>query len=254
MAKVFVSSTLDDLREYRETAFKELRRLGHEPIGIETLEAVDEDPALATLKQVAGSDLFILIVARRYGRTREDTGVSMVETEFEHAMSASKPVLVFLLEDAATWPSELAEGEPRLRRFKDRLTRARIVSFFSSLADFISKLEAAVKGWDAARRVSSVEVTLDDLPLAWRLVVASFAEPEFLRRLDPTAFVTAIEKWEDANNLDTHAPWPSRLERAGRALDSTQTDHDASALWLAWMRATRPLKSYADTKPDENVT
>ena len=34
MAKVFLSSTLDNLREYRNAAFEVLRRIGHEPIGI----------------------------------------------------------------------------------------------------------------------------------------------------------------------------------------------------------------------------
>jgi hypothetical protein len=255
VAKVFVSSTFNDLREYRVAAFDVLRRLGHELIAMETLEAVAEDAASVAFKQIDAADLFIVIVGRKYGQTREDTGVSMVETEFEHAANASKPILVFLLDDSAPWPPELSESEPRLRRFKDRLTRARIVSFFSSLPDFTSKLEIALRGWDAARRQSTSEVTLDDLPLAWRLVVGSFAGPEFLRRLDPTAFVTAIEQWEEANNANKDAPWPSRLERARRALDNAQTDHEASALWLAWMRATRPMKADTDrTPPDENVT
>jgi hypothetical protein len=221
-------------------------KLGYQPIRMEDLGANAEDALSVALKQIDVADLFIVIVATRYGRTIEDTGASMVETEFEHALKASKPILAFLLDDSVRPTAEQVESEPRLLRFRDRLTRGRIVSFFSSLPDFISKLETALRGWEAARRQSTSEVTLVDLPLAWRLVVASFAEPEFLRRPDPTAFVAAIEKWGEANKVDRDAPWPSRLEQARQALDSAQSGHKASALWLAWMQATQPMKAPTD--------
>src|SRR5262245_24069295 len=173
---MFISSTINDLREYRDAAVDLVRKLGHQPIRMEDLEAVAEDALSVALKQIDIVDLFIVIVARRYGRTIEDTGASMVETEFEHALHASKPILAFRLDDSAQWPTDHIESEPRLQRFRDRLTRGRIVSFFSSLSDFTTKLDIALRGWDAARRQSTSEVTLDDLPLAWRLVVASFSE------------------------------------------------------------------------------
>jgi len=254
VAGVFISSTTNDLREYRDAAVAVVRKLGHHPIRMEDLGAVAEETLSAALKQIDDADLVIVIVARRYGQTREDTGVSMVETEFEHALDASKPILAFLLDDSAEWPTEQIKSEPRLLRFRDRLTRDRIVSFFSSVPDFTSKLETSLRGW-AARRPSASDATLVDLPLAWRLVVASFAEHEFLRRPDPTAFVTAIEKWGEANKIDQDAPWPSRLEQARRALDNAQSGHKASALWLAWMEATRPMKAApTGIPPDENIT
>jgi hypothetical protein len=255
VAKVFLSSTHDDLREYRAAAFDVLRRIGHEPIAVEAPQASGLDPLLARLQPVAAADLVIVIVARRYGHIPLDERISMVETEYEYAVKAAKPVLVFLLDDSANWPAEDAEVEPSLlQQFRTRLAQTRVVSFFHSLADFQAKLAAAVERWAAeAARGVPFEVTLDQLPLAWRLVAGSFAEPELLHHLDPAAFVAAIEKWEEANNADKNAPWVSRLARAGQALDSAQTNHEASSLWIAWMRATRPPKATGDTESSKGA-
>ena len=189
MARVFVSSTVDDLREYRAAAFELLRSIGHEPVGIRMLEATDRDPLAAALEQVAAADLLILIVARRYGRIRPNEQLSIVETEYRYAVKAAKPVLVFLLDDSASSPVGDAEVEPALlQQFKTRLVQTRVVSFFNSLTDFQAKLAAAVERWGAEAASGAIfEVTLESLPLAWRLVAGSFAEPELLHHLESSS-------------------------------------------------------------------
>ena len=215
------------------------------------MQAAYEDPVEAALKQIAAADLFVGIVARWDGRILQATHLSVVETEYVYATQAAKPVLIFLLDDSASWPEEFTEVDQPLWQFRTLLTRERSVSFFASLPEFQSKLEAAVKAWDAQR--VTFDVTVDDLPLAWRLVAGSFAEPELLRHLDPSAFVAAIKKWEEANKADNNLPWPARVERARKTLDHAQTDYEVSALRLAPMPATRPAQAAGDTNTSDGT-
>lgn len=241
MAKVYLSSTGDDLREYREAAREVLKRQGHLMLSHDPLRVIDGD-LKASLDQIAAADLLVMIVSRRDGK--------FAEAEYARAKEANKPLLVFMLGDEPRGSVEEPDQPPS--SFVRRLTNAGVsILRISSVSDFATKLEGAVTQWDTNRaKPPSIDITLDDLPLMWRLVVGSFADPELLRHLDPSAFVAAIKKWEEANSADPAAPWPSRLERARKALDSAQTEHEASAFWIAWMRATRPAKTTAAEPPE----
>ena len=257
MAKVFLSSTYEDLREYREAAYKHLRRLGHDVIAMEEYVASDERPQALTLRDISTCDLFVGLVAWRYGFIPADNNpkrLSITEMEYDHAVSQKRPVLVFLLHDHAAWPKRWMDEDPRrVQTFRERLTRDRAVGFFSSVDDLGAELTASVANWDRERATqsyvasserdrpapSATIINVDDLPLAWWLVIDFKARHDLLQHLEPSAFVAAVEKWEDDNRAGRDLPWPARLERARKALEAKHTDHEPSALWLAWVRATR---------------
>jgi hypothetical protein len=247
MAKVFLSSPLEDLPEYRDAALAALKGDGHEVLSFGDLNAGAD--LSAKLQQMIGdADIVVFIAGRRFGQ--------WMAAEYDHAKRTNKPVLVFRLQDRVASRGGPSEAEdPLLARL--RKEQEQVVGLFTSTSDLIPKLQASVR--HLLERLERnrppppppepVAITLDDLPLAWRLVVGSFAEPELLGNLDPAAFVAAVAKWESASNVDSSAPWPSRLERARKALDDAQTDHEPSAFWLAWKRATRPSTTTAANAP-----
>ena len=67
MSRIYVSSTFSDLQDQREAVYRALRRLGHDVVAMEDYVASDQRPLDRCLDDVASSDVYIGIVAWRYG-------------------------------------------------------------------------------------------------------------------------------------------------------------------------------------------
>ena len=52
MAKIYISSTYNDLIDYRDTVYKSLRKMGHDVIAMEDYIASDDRPADKCLADV----------------------------------------------------------------------------------------------------------------------------------------------------------------------------------------------------------
>src|SRR5262249_10298128 len=106
--KIYVSSTYQDLVEHRVVADRTLRRMGHDVIGMEQYVAEGNKPLARCLAAVAAADLYVGILAWRYGYVPKDQptpgGLSITELEYQGAVQAGKPVLAFLLDPDAPWP------------------------------------------------------------------------------------------------------------------------------------------------------
>ena len=243
--RVFISSTYEDLREYRDIANDALRRLGHETFMLESFSASPDRPIDVAQDAIASCDLFVLIIGWRYGYVPSADNperLSLTELEYETALRFGKPVLTFMLTEPARQSSKALDNLDRIKTFRDRMTRERVVSLVSSPPELRERLTIDVARWtseQAARAVGGT-VELQHLPLLWRLVVDGHASHDLLRHLEPAAFVAAVEKWEAANESNRDASWNERLERVRKSLDVKQSAHQPSELWLAWMRATRP--------------
>ncbi len=67
MAKIYVSSTYNDLQQHRTEVCRVLRRLRHDLVAMEDYVACDERPVDKCLTDVACSDLYVGVFAFRYG-------------------------------------------------------------------------------------------------------------------------------------------------------------------------------------------
>src|SRR5260370_42604038 len=67
MARIYISSTLTDLREVRVEVYKAIRRLGHLSVAMEDWAASDLPPPEESLRAVRESDVVILRVRLGYG-------------------------------------------------------------------------------------------------------------------------------------------------------------------------------------------
>jgi hypothetical protein len=71
--KVYVSSTYQDLIEHRAAVDRTLRRMGHDVIGMEQYVAVGSKPVDRCRADVRSADVYVIIVAWRFGHVRAET-------------------------------------------------------------------------------------------------------------------------------------------------------------------------------------
>jgi HEAT repeat protein len=153
MARVYISSTYDDLREHREKVYRVLRQLGQDVVAMEDYVAADQRPLDKCLADVAACNLYVGIFAHRYGYVPEHGnpgGCSITELEYRHAGDMGIPRLVFLLDVKTAWPPErmdvfTGEGEQgaRIRELRAELGRECLASFFSNADELAQKVSVA---------------------------------------------------------------------------------------------------------------
>jgi len=93
--KVFLSSTVSDLAEYRTAVTNMLSGLNVQCV---TSESIPAGACISEVIQseIAAADAVVVILGYRYGSIDTETGKSWVEWEIEIARRLEKPVLVFL--------------------------------------------------------------------------------------------------------------------------------------------------------------
>ena len=65
--KAYLSSTYEDLKDYRQRAYDELRKLEFDVLAMEHYGAANMRPVDKCLADVGSADLYIGIFAHRYG-------------------------------------------------------------------------------------------------------------------------------------------------------------------------------------------
>jgi hypothetical protein len=158
--KVYISSTCQDLAEHRSAVDRTLRRMGHDVIGMEQYVAEGNKPLDRCLKDVELADLYVVIVAWRYGYVPLDQSpsgsLSITELEYNKAIVEGKPILAFLLDPDTPWPTsrvdamstEAQRGESRpgdnIARFRSLLGTNYLAGMFRTADDVARQVAAAV--------------------------------------------------------------------------------------------------------------
>ncbi len=65
--KIYLSSTFEDLRDYRAAVDRVLRQMGHDVIGMEQYVAEQSTPLARSTDDVRSADVYVVLVAWRYG-------------------------------------------------------------------------------------------------------------------------------------------------------------------------------------------
>jgi hypothetical protein len=155
MARVYISSTFEDLKEARERVGKQLQDFGHQPRGMETSPAEDLRPLAAVRQDVESCDVYVGIFAFRYGYQPTDAEnvdrKSITELELEHARSLGMPVLVFVLKEGSSWPTNMLDSQQpgddkgkRIAALRARLLEGNVAGIFATIGELEGKVAAAV--------------------------------------------------------------------------------------------------------------
>ncbi len=169
---VFISSTNLDLKRYRKAAIEVCKDLGFEPIAMENFEAMGVGATEGSKRKLREADLFIGIVAHRYGYVEDGHDRSVTESEFDYAGERGLDRLCFIVDPAYTWPKRAMEKRQaeRVDAFKAKIEKAVIRNLFSDVNDFRQKLTMALVNWQEWRTARSGELdailatVADDIP------------------------------------------------------------------------------------------
>jgi tetratricopeptide (TPR) repeat protein len=161
--RVYVSSTYQDLQEFRRAVAETLQKAGYEVVAMETYTATDERPVDKCLADVRACDLYIGIVAWRYGFIPPGYDRSITELEYLEATQASKRPLMFLTDPKAPWPFDQVELEakPQWERFRGELEKAHVVAYFKTPDDLARQVLEAVTARSRARLDEDMRILRD---------------------------------------------------------------------------------------------
>lgn len=177
--QVFVSSTFQDLIKDRQAAVEAILKAGHFPAGMELFTAGDKSQWEVIQRWIADSDVYMLILAGRYGAVEPSSGLSYTELEYDFAVASGKPhFAVVISEDALEarvkehGTAVLEKDNPdRLRAFRQKVL-GKMSSFFSDHKDVkLSVLETLpqlaaeyeLKGWVRASEIPDTKALADEL-------------------------------------------------------------------------------------------
>jgi Domain of unknown function (DUF4062) len=143
--RVYVSSTYQDLKDCRDAIRSALRRMGLDDIAMETYTAGEERPVDRCLDDVRSADIYIGVLAWRYGFVPAGGHTSITELEYRAAGEAGIPRLIFVLDSDAPWPrSAMDKDSARIEAFRDHVRDAHLCDPFTSTEDLRAKVAEAV--------------------------------------------------------------------------------------------------------------
>ena len=154
MAKIYISSTYEDLIDARASVYHTLRQMRHDPRAMEDYLATDERPLDMCLKDVENCDLYVGILAWRYGyvpKLDNPDSKSITELEFRHAVKCGKTCLFFVLHDDAPWPRtkmEKGEGAEKFEALRGEVLENYSPSLFRGLSELPALVAMAVREWE----------------------------------------------------------------------------------------------------------
>ena len=202
---IYLSSTYEDLKDYRAVVFQALRQGGYQVIAMEDYVAADRRPVDQCLKDVEKSDLYVGLFAFRYGYVpppehHNPNGLSITELEFRHAEKHKKPCLTFVVKDSAPWPSSHNDAwtsddkGQRIIALRQHVLTERLATPFSSPHELAALVLAAVtKHVDRNKQAESAAVPTQATPttVTWDIETQDSPYPglmHFTRKYAPVFF------------------------------------------------------------------
>ena len=121
--KAFVSSTYEDLKDHRSHVIDALGRAGVFVDPMEKWTAASDEPKKFSQERLAGCHFCVLLVAFRRGYVPENETRSITQLEYDAAIAQGMDVLVYLLDEKASWPAGFNEldSDPETRAWRTSL-------------------------------------------------------------------------------------------------------------------------------------
>jgi Domain of unknown function (DUF4062)/HEAT repeats len=132
---VMISSTIHDLQEHRQAVLDACLSQEMLPRMMEHLPASDDNGLAESMRLVNEADIYLAIIAHRYGHVPKGKTKSITHYEYEQATGRGIPRLIFIMHDehpVKACDVEKGDGSGKLEQFKEKLQRAHTVNFFRS--------------------------------------------------------------------------------------------------------------------------
>lgn len=142
--KIFISSTYLDLIPYRKKLWEVLSNLDIHILGMENFGARSSAPLETCLQEVTQGDVFIGILAYRYGSIDSASKKSFTQLEYERAIDCKKEILIYKFdEDSFIKPRFIDFGTKsnKLIKFKRILSNNHTVETYKDPGDLSFKVD-----------------------------------------------------------------------------------------------------------------
>jgi len=145
--RIYVSSTSEDLREFRRDIVEQLGRLGHQVVSMEGYSADARGPVEKSLGDVASADAYVGLFAFHYG-----SGIT--EMEFQKASELKLPRCIFLVPNDARWDMSFTdfgtEAGVKMARLRQEIQALQArgeftLTYFRDKAELLKKLPQAIQ-------------------------------------------------------------------------------------------------------------
>lgn len=146
--RVFISSTYDDMKDYRNAAAEAMTNIQAIPMGMERFTATTQPVIDRCYEEIRQCQFCVSIIGFRYGSIYKDTNLSYSELEFNEAERLGIPILVFIRKGSIDSDRIDVEDFTRLDRFKKRLQSSasnRLTASFTTPEDLRDKLSRALQ-------------------------------------------------------------------------------------------------------------
>ena len=129
---VFLSSTFEDMKEYRKAIIDRIIKRRMVPICMENWGANANKVTSVITDEVKKADIYLGIFGTRYGYVDENTNMSMTEIEYREALASNKPILVYIAKNAK---DDITTGDNSQKMLKllTEIEKERIVYYFNSI-------------------------------------------------------------------------------------------------------------------------
>ncbi|MFC2145764.1 DUF4062 domain-containing protein [Acidobacteriota bacterium] len=158
--KVFISSTYEDLKQYRLAAIEIVNRYDDcKPLAMEFFMANPGEPKKVCDKEIKKCDVFVGIYAHRYGFIPDSETKSITQLEYELAKDLGKDCLCFIVKEDFPWNPRFVERKKydELEAFLNIVKKEKVVSFFGSAKDFESKFASSLAKFREEKQANSHE-------------------------------------------------------------------------------------------------
>lgn len=129
---VFLSSTFEDMKEYRKAIIDRIIKRSMVPICMENWGANANKVTSVITDEVKKADIYLGIFGTRYGYVDENTNMSMTEIEYREALASNKPILVYIAKNAK---DDITTGDnsQKMLELLTEIEKERIVYYFNSI-------------------------------------------------------------------------------------------------------------------------
>ncbi|HEX3528610.1 MAG TPA: DUF4062 domain-containing protein [Thermoanaerobaculia bacterium] len=132
--KVFLSSTVMDLKPYRDAVYSAIQNLdGYLCWRFEEFYGSPRELAEEARRRIEDCDVFVSLVGHRRGTTPIDNVLSYTELEYEEAKKQGKPILFFMAADDVPLPQNLVEADDVRQEqiaFRERAKSEMVIGHF----------------------------------------------------------------------------------------------------------------------------
>lgn len=180
--RVFISSTYIDMIPYRDALQTAITNCDSIAYGMERFVPAPIRPLDRCYEEIAGSQIYVLLLGHRYGEIDSDSGKSYTELEYDKAKEMGLPILAFLLDtNKVGAPAKFRESDAQynaLLRFKNELKNSKEITIgeFVSEKDLQEKATRAIK--ETIDRLQAVVQTAEDPSVGAKLYAKFIKRPE----------------------------------------------------------------------------